>query len=105
MPLYIVSNVTPLTAAQQDALAQALTDIHTATFTTPALFVNVRFTPASQHVGYVGGKKVQTNSITAHVRHGPSRGKELYNQLVKKIAAVWGDIVSSLLLCRASLTA
>lgn len=94
MPLYIISHATALSPAQQDELAQAVTDIHTSLFTTPSLFVNVRFTPASAHIGYVGGKKCQTNSITAHVRHGPARGKELYDQLVKRIAATWGNIVS-----------
>lgn len=94
MPLYMVSHATPLTPAQLDELAQAITELHTTIFTTPSLFVNVRFAPTSDYVGYVGGRRSRPNSITAHVRHGPARAKEMYNELVIRIAGVWSSIVS-----------
>jgi hypothetical protein len=94
MPLYLISHATPLSSSQRDTLAAEITKIHTSLFTTPSLFVNVRFTPADQHVGYVGGKKVQTNSISAHVRYGPARGRDMYLQLVGKVAELWGNVVS-----------
>jgi hypothetical protein len=93
MPLYLISHAIPLSSSQQDTLAAGITKTHTTLFTTPSLFVNVRFNPADQHVGYVGGKKTQTNSISAHVRHGPARGKEMYNKLVHNIAELWEDVV------------
>jgi len=93
MPLYLISHAVPLNNTQKDTLATEITKIHTTLFTTPSLFVNVRFTPADQHVGYVGGKKMQTNSISAHVRHGPARGKEMYDSLVRNVAKVWGTVV------------
>jgi len=93
MPLYLISHATPLSSSQKDTLASEITKVHTSLFTTPSLFVNVRFTPADQHVGYVGGKKIQTNSISAHVRHGPARGKEMYDSLVRKVSEVWGSVV------------
>jgi hypothetical protein len=97
MPLYLISHAVSLTPSQKDLLAKYITQIHTNLFTTPSLFVNVRFAPSDQHVGYVGGKKVQTNSISAHVRHGPARGKEMYDKLVRNIAEVWEKIASPFL--------
>lgn len=94
MPLYLVSHAVDLTTNQQDTLATAITKLHTELFTAPALFVNVRFSAASQHVGYVGGKKGQVNSISAHVRHGPSRTPEMYDRLCIGVAKAWAETVS-----------
>lgn len=58
MPLYEIEHVIQLSADQKDELAKAITQIHSHLFTTPSLFVNVRFTDTSQHDVYVGGKKV-----------------------------------------------
>jgi len=97
MPLYLISHAAPLSTAQQDTLAAAITKIHTELFTAPALFVNVRFSEASQHVGYVGGKKGQVNSINAHVRHGPSRTAEMYDKLCLGVSKAWADAVSGVI--------
>jgi len=58
MPSYEVEHVCPLTVAQQDEIAQAITRIHSTKFSTPKLFVNVRFTDITGHVVYVAGKRV-----------------------------------------------
>lgn len=94
MPLYEISHAVDLAPAQQDQIAEAITKIHTEMFTAPRLFVNVRFSPSSNFVGYVGGKKVSVNSIVGHVRHGPSRTPEMYEEVMSKIGKVWAEIVS-----------
>ncbi|KAF2428328.1 hypothetical protein EJ08DRAFT_560761, partial [Tothia fuscella] len=93
MPLYLLSHAAPLSESQQDELAQAITKTHTTLFTAPSLFVNVRFTSASGYIGYVGGKRSHVNTIVTHVRHGPSRTKKMYDQLVGEVASVWANIV------------
>ena len=66
MPLYEFHHSNPLSTSQQDALAAAVTKIHTEKFTTPSLFVNVRFHhfDESGSAGgggyYVGGKRVSS---------------------------------------------
>lgn len=60
MPLYDVEHTTPLSKSQRDALAQAITKIHSETFTTPKLFVNVRFVDLGKRrdeVQYIAGKE------------------------------------------------
>jgi phenylpyruvate tautomerase PptA (4-oxalocrotonate tautomerase family) len=58
MPLYEVEHITPLTGDQKDLLASAITTIHSQLFTTPSLFVNVRFTNVVGDDTYIGGKRV-----------------------------------------------
>lgn len=60
MPLYEIEHVTPLSSSQKDALALSVTQIHSHLFTTPSLFVNVRFTDIRNQDIYIGGKKVGT---------------------------------------------
>ena len=98
MPLYLISHATELSNEQQDNLAEGITSIHTNIFTAPSLFVNVRFSPASQYTGYVGGKRSQVNTIQGHVRHGPSRTPVMYEELTSKINELWGEVVSLLVL-------
>ena len=115
MPLYTVQHSCPLSTPQQDELAAAITRLHTQKFTAPSLFVNVTFTDTSSQPTYVAGKRVCTfppfkrplvpssstntvsqtikNSILAHVRHGPSRRQEDYNDLCKSIHEAWDRIV------------
>ena len=121
MPLYKVQHSCPLSTAQQDELAAAITELHTQKFTAPSLFVNVTFTDTSSQPTYVAGKRVCTfsppplqkasppfipqltqsprslqttkNSILAHVRHGPSRSQEAYNELCECIHEAWDRIV------------
>ncbi|KIW01864.1 uncharacterized protein PV09_06713 [Verruconis gallopava] len=95
MPLYLVSHAQDLTDEQRDRLAQGITKIHTSIFTAPSLFVNVRFSPASQYVGYVGGKRSTVSSITGHVRHGPSRTQVMYDELTSSISKLWAETVES----------
>ena len=58
MPSYEFEHVDPLSSAQKDALAEAITHIHSHLFTTPSLFVNVRFINIAGQDYYVAGKKV-----------------------------------------------
>jgi len=58
MPLYEVEHVIPLTSDQKDLLASAITTIHSQLFTTPSLFVNVRFANVANADTYIGGKRV-----------------------------------------------
>ena len=65
MPLYDVEHTTSLTSSQRDALAMAITKIHSEKFTTPKLFVNVRFVDLRQRKGeahYVAGKEKVRNA-------------------------------------------
>ena len=58
MPAYEIEHIDPLSREQKDALAQAITHIHSHLFTTPSMFVNVRFVSLEGQDYYVGGKKV-----------------------------------------------
>lgn len=60
MPLYEIEHYVPLRDNQKDALAKQITNIHSRLFTTPSLFVNIRFLDkgGSGDCVYVGGKKV-----------------------------------------------
>lgn len=95
MPLYLVSHAVDLSDEQKDKLAAEITKIHTNLFTAPSLFVNVRFSPADQYQGYVGGKRSQVNTIQGHVRHGPSRTPVMYEELTSSINKLWGEVVSN----------
>lgn len=58
--MYEIEHIAPLTQTQKDALALAITEIHSTKFTTPRLFVNVKITDASKQETYVAGKPVST---------------------------------------------
>lgn len=58
MPYYVIAHADPLTLEQRDALAATITKIHTGLFTTPSIFVNVKFEDNSAASYYVGGRKV-----------------------------------------------
>jgi len=93
MPLYLFSHAEDLSSEQKDRLAQKITKIHTELFTAPSLFVNVRFSPASQYDGYVGGKRSTVNTVQGHVRHGPSRTPAMYEELTAAIGKLWKEEV------------
>ncbi len=59
MPAYEVEHIDPLSSSQKDALAHAITKIHSHLFTTPSMFVNVRFISLEGQDYYVGGRKVR----------------------------------------------
>ena len=73
MPSYEVEHICPLTEAQKDEIAEAITKIHTTQFNAPRLFVNCRFTNVKEHAVYVAGKRVSIYSshlLPSHVlRH------------------------------------
>ncbi|EKG16696.1 Tautomerase [Macrophomina phaseolina MS6] len=96
MPLYIVSHKDPISSSQRDELAAAITKIHANLFTTPSLFVNVKFEDVSTTSYYVGGKPHLINAITAQVRPGASRPRSAYDELCRQLRAAWEDIFSSL---------
>ncbi|MCJ1369052.1 hypothetical protein MMC20_000260 [Loxospora ochrophaea] len=94
MPLYQIEHIIPLTPEQQDALASALTTLHTRKFTTPSLFVNVQFRDVREQVCYVAGKRQSTNRILANVRSGASRTSEMFNELCGEIVHAWDEVVN-----------
>ncbi|KAK0509862.1 hypothetical protein JMJ35_007256 [Cladonia borealis] len=77
MPLYEISHITPLSPSQKDALAASITQIHSHLFTTPSLFVNVRFTDISRQDVYVGGRKNAQTSSSHTIIAGREVGFEL----------------------------
>lgn len=111
MPFYEVEHCIPLNKNQRDDLAKAITHIHSRKFTTPSLFVNIRFTNSSEHCNYVAGKEVHKysdadkretltdclqcviNRVIAHVRAGGSRTKEDFDDLTRQILDAWNQIV------------
>ncbi|KAI5923767.1 hypothetical protein F4810DRAFT_667374 [Camillea tinctor] len=93
MPLYDFTHKVSLSPQQQDSLAEAITKIHTTYFTTPSLFVNVRFTPADSYRAYVGGKRKQANILVARVRTSPARKREMFDELCLQLEKTWKEIV------------
>jgi len=100
MPLYEVNHATNLTASQKADLANALTQLHSTRFSTPRLFVNVKFTDISslKETGdfYIAGRARVPSHILAHVRTGPSRKTSEFNALCKDVTAAWDEIVKPL---------
>lgn len=60
MPLYEIEHSVALGDFQKDTLAKRITNIHSRLFTTPSLFVNIRFLDksGSGDFTFVGGKRV-----------------------------------------------
>lgn len=69
MPLYVISHKDEISPSQRDELAAAITKTHTTLFTTPSLFVNVKFEDVSDTSYYVGGKRVGTSREVPHLSH------------------------------------
>ncbi|KAK5702600.1 hypothetical protein LTR97_003545 [Elasticomyces elasticus] len=95
MPFYEVKHTTPLTVSQKDELANAITTIHSTKFSTPKLFVNVEFQDTSNASTYVGGKQKAANHLFAHVRSGPSRRREDWEDLTSQLQAAWDKTVGA----------
>lgn len=93
MPLYRIEHAILMTIGQQDELAEAITTLHSTRFRTPRLFVNVEFSDVSDSTTYIGGKRRRGNHIKAHVRSGPSRSSQDWNDLVRDIQQAWDRIV------------
>ncbi|KAF5526297.1 hypothetical protein CGCA056_v002726 [Colletotrichum aenigma] len=86
MPLYEVAHATPLSQPQQDALAEAITELHSKRFTVPRMFINVIFVDTSNTPTYVGGKRA------CRTRKG-SRTRDDFNALCGDIRTAWARIV------------
>ena len=97
MPLYEIYHSFPLTRRDKDDLAKQLTKLHTTTFTTPSLFVNINFIDfdASSSDYYVAGtsRPNSANRITGMVRTSEKRQKADFDKLALGIENVWNMIV------------
>lgn len=94
MPLYEVEHIFPLSIPQQDALAEAITDVHSKKFSTPRLFVNVNFKATYEARTYIAGKKARANRIFGTVRSsGNARSQADFDSLAQELAQVWADVV------------
>jgi len=93
MPYYEVNHAVSLTEGQKSDLANAITQIHSTKFTTPRMFVNVKYTDISQTLLYIGGKRKTKSHMMAHVRTGPSRGTAAFNDLCTELNKAWDSIV------------
>ncbi|KAK5730781.1 hypothetical protein LTR15_000719 [Elasticomyces elasticus] len=80
---------------EKDELANAITIIHSTKFSTPKLFVNVEFQDTSDASTYVGGKQKAANHLFAHVRSGPSRRREDWEDLTSQLQAAWDKTVGA----------
>ncbi|KAF3070073.1 hypothetical protein CFAM422_007024 [Trichoderma lentiforme] len=84
--------------AQKQKFAPSITELHSTTFTTPSLFVNIRFVPAEPTGDFfVAAKPVEPtspNRVFALVRMGADRTKAQFNNLAGKIEKSWNEIVS-----------
>jgi phenylpyruvate tautomerase PptA (4-oxalocrotonate tautomerase family) len=98
MPFYQVFHSYPLSREQKDALATRITYLHSHTFKTPSLFVNVLFHPedASDENYYMAAstRTNATNRILAMVRTSDKRTKADFDKLATKIEDAWWDVVS-----------
>ncbi|ETS73806.1 hypothetical protein PFICI_14752 [Pestalotiopsis fici W106-1] len=93
MPMYEIEHIAPLQSEQKDALALAITEIHSNKFTTPRLFVNVKITDAAKQETYVAGRPRASNRITAHVRTSAARTQQDFDQLCNDVHVAWSSIV------------
>ena len=93
MPYYEVNHTTLLTSSQKQDLASALTTLHSTRFTTPRMFVNVKFTDISSTPFYIAGKPATRSHILAHVRTGPSRTNKDFTDLCADIFSAWNEIM------------
>ncbi|GIZ46182.1 hypothetical protein CKM354_000932000 [Cercospora kikuchii] len=95
MPLFEIQHVVPLTDAQKDDLAEAITQIHAIKFTTPRVAVNVKYTDVSKVLMYIAGKRRQGNHIIGNVRVGPSRPQKDFDDECLEILAAWNKTVAT----------
>lgn len=93
MPFYEVLHAIPLSPAQEDALAEAITAIHLSKFPlVPKFFVNIVFTDISQKTTYIGGKRRRGNHLTGHVRLG-TRSTTDFENMRDQLDLAWNRIV------------
>ncbi|RVX67037.1 hypothetical protein B0A52_09251 [Exophiala mesophila] len=103
MPFYEVQHSHPLTATQKHTLARHITHLHSTTFLTPSLYVNVVFqylAPTSTSTTYfLAGEPTAhhpagPNRIFAMVRVSPQRTKADFDALALKIEDKWYEVVN-----------
>ncbi|OAA48797.1 Tautomerase [Cordyceps fumosorosea ARSEF 2679] len=99
MPYYEVSHSYPLTGAQKQDLARALTHSHIKAFNTPSMFVNVRFIkedPSQENI-FVGGELENKtyNGIVGYVRTSAARTKADFDRLAAEFEEAWYAVVGS----------
>jgi len=107
MPFYEVQHTYPLTLQQKEAIAKSITHLHSTTFLTPSLFVNVSFHRLAANKGkddentyFLAGEQVAHNAagpnrILAMVRQGPNRTKAHFDDLAAKIEDKWYEVVNA----------
>lgn len=97
MPFYELNHSHPLTDAQKQSLAQAITAIHVKAFATPSMFVNVHFVKEDLAQGnfFIAGKREDkiSNSIISYVRTSDSRTKADFDKVCSEIEDAWYAIV------------
>lgn len=99
MPFYEVYHSYPFTDVQRQALATSITELHCAAFTTPSLFVHVRFIKhdATDGTYFMAGKPrvINTNRIISLVRTSPSRPKSAFDALAADIEKAWYEALKA----------
>lgn len=93
MPLYKVEHSFPLTKGQKTDLAERITKLHGTRFTTPSMYVQVKFVSQdpSHHNHYVAGKArtQSSNRIIGYVRSGSTRPQSAFEDLAEQIEHAW----------------
>ncbi|KAL6250125.1 hypothetical protein RBB50_002426 [Rhinocladiella similis] len=114
-----IQHTYPLTPTQKHSIARSITHLHSTTFLTPSLFVNVvfQYLPASSSSAstnpadstaneqeddptyYLAGDPVShhphgPNRILAQVRTSPARTKAIFDDLATRIEKAWYDAVN-----------
>ncbi|TQV91525.1 Tautomerase [Cordyceps javanica] len=99
MPYYEVHHSLPLSDAQRQELAQAITTVHVTAFNTPSMFVIVRFVAedlAQGNVFVAGVREDKTsNSIISYVRTSPARTKADFDKVAQELEDAWYKIVGN----------
>jgi len=94
MPFYEIQHHIPIGPQQREQLAKAFTNLHATTFSTPSLFVNIRFINldfnGDEDYFYGGERHPRTNRISVHVRSG---GDKNYEKYAEEIERLWDEIV------------
>jgi phenylpyruvate tautomerase PptA (4-oxalocrotonate tautomerase family) len=105
MPFYQVFHSYPLDKPQKTRLASIITSLHSHTFKTPSLFVNVLFhaEDASDENYFMAGaaRTKATNRILAMVRTSDKRTKADFDALAEKLEDEWWNVVSGEKVCPA----
>jgi phenylpyruvate tautomerase PptA (4-oxalocrotonate tautomerase family) len=95
-----IQHTYPLTQDQKSSIARSITSLHSRTFLTPSLFVNVTFHHLKPDNGenafFLAGEPLSHNAagpnrILAQVRQSPKRTKADFDGLAEKINQAWDE--------------